>query len=433
MVAEAVPESNGFGTGDTARAGDTLGYARASTNEQNPEAQRARLIEAGAIWVFTDVISGKRFERPGLAELTDHARPGVRLCVIRHPTARAITRNVSTGGLAGRPASCMPRCRPTHGLHGDSAEMMSIANDEKTDTVRVLADGLASMARELEPALKGLRELAACVEPLTRSLETIAAPLVQVLAPVWAKWHAADSLLKRGWVPNHTTPFDLVAECEDDVRLQTSLLAHYTDNWCEVRVRLETRLASYDIDDEAKATFREALDAHEAGFYRSVSRLLFPEFERVFRAALFDGRAGRISYHEFVKKLSGAAANLELTDFLIAGIQDMVLFKYLTEGVRAPGVSGVGSFDGTPEYVPGLAVGVDEANLERAKQSPIPTRHAVAHGLVTYSSRQSSLNAIFIADYVFAVVSRALRRPPNSDENGGQPLVSSNKRGVNHQ
>ena len=70
--------------------------------------------------------------------------------------------------------------------------------------------------------------------------------------------------------------------------------------------------------------------------------------------------------------------------------------------------------------MPGLAVGVDEANVERAKHSPIPTRHAVAHGLVTYSSRQSSLNAIFIADYVFAVVSRALRRPPNSDENDGQ-------------
>ena len=213
---------------------------------------------------------------------------------------------------------------------------MSIANEEKPDsvldTVRVLVNGLASMARELEPALKGLRELAARVEPFTRSLETIATPLVQVLAPVWAKWDAADSLLKRGWVPNHTTPFDLVAECgADDVRLQTSLLAHYTDNWCEVRVQLETRLASYDIDDEAKATFREALDAYEAGFYRSVSRLLFPEFERVFRAALFDGRAGHISYNEFVKKLSGAAANLDLADFLIAGIQDIVLFQYLTE------------------------------------------------------------------------------------------------------
>ena len=83
MVAEAVPESNGFDTVVAARAGDTLGYARVSTSDQNPDAQHVRLIEAGAIRVFTDIISGKRFERPGLTELIEHARPGDRLCVIR--------------------------------------------------------------------------------------------------------------------------------------------------------------------------------------------------------------------------------------------------------------------------------------------------------------------------------------------------------------
>ena len=33
--------------------------------------------------MFTDVISGKTFERPGLAQLVDYARPGDRLCVTR--------------------------------------------------------------------------------------------------------------------------------------------------------------------------------------------------------------------------------------------------------------------------------------------------------------------------------------------------------------
>ena len=167
-------------------------------------------------------------------------------------------------------------------------------------------------------------------------------------------------------------------------------------------------LSSHSVDDEAKETFREALDAHEAGLYRSVSRVLFPEFERIFRAALFDGRAGSIPYSTFVKKLSGEDGNLDLGDFLITGIQDMVLFGYMTEGVGQSNTSNDGSHSATPEYVPGLAVGVDESNVERVRQSPIPTRHAVAHGLVAYSSRQSSLNALFIADYVFAVVSRAL-------------------------
>ena len=79
MPVETVSESNDFGTGDTARAGD----ARVSTNDQNLEGQRVRLIEAGAVRVFVDIVSGKRFERPGLAELIDHARPGDRLCVTR--------------------------------------------------------------------------------------------------------------------------------------------------------------------------------------------------------------------------------------------------------------------------------------------------------------------------------------------------------------
>ena len=81
MSTETIPKTADFGTSAPARSGDILGYARVSTNDQHPEAQNARLIEAGAVRVFTDIISGKRFERPGLAELIDHARPGDRLCV----------------------------------------------------------------------------------------------------------------------------------------------------------------------------------------------------------------------------------------------------------------------------------------------------------------------------------------------------------------
>ena len=145
---------------------------------------------------------------------------------------------------------------------------------------------------------------------------------------------------------------------------------------------------------------------------------MFPEFERLFRVAVFGGRAGHVPYKELLKDLSGEAASLELGDFLISGIQDMVMFKYLTEGVREGGVPVVESRSADPEYAPGLAIGVDESNVDQARRSPIPTRHAVAHGLVAYSSVQSSLNALFIADYVFSVVSRALRRTPDADEGG---------------
>lgn len=292
--------------------------------------------------------------------------------------------------------------------------------DNLLESIQRLAHGVEAIARQVEPVLN---EIATHLEPLFRTM-TAAAPYLLAVRRGFERYDAAEDLLARGWIPNQTTPFDLVAECgEDDSKLQTALLTYYTENWGEVRARLETRLSSYNLDDEAKATFREALDAHEDGLYRSVSRVLFPEFERVFRAVLFEGRAGRTRYNSFVEKLSGEHANLYLEDFLVAGIQDMVLFGYLTEGVKKPGAQTVGSSATTPEYVPGLAIEVDETNIERARQSPIPTRHAVAHGLVAYSSRQSSLNALFIADYVFAVMSRALRKTPDSDTGDGEHQV----------
>ena len=77
------PKTTDKGTAQMARTGDILGYARVSTSEQSTSAQTERLKDAGAIRVFEDVISGKKFERPGLASLIDFARAGDSLCVIR--------------------------------------------------------------------------------------------------------------------------------------------------------------------------------------------------------------------------------------------------------------------------------------------------------------------------------------------------------------
>ena len=65
------------------RTGDVLGYARVSTCGQDAAGQHDRLAEAGAVRVFTDVVSGAAAERPELARLIDHARPGDSLCVTR--------------------------------------------------------------------------------------------------------------------------------------------------------------------------------------------------------------------------------------------------------------------------------------------------------------------------------------------------------------
>ena len=65
------------------RTGDILGYARVSTPDQDLSGQKDRLMQEGAVRVFEDVISGKTFERPGLAMLLDYARPRDTLAVIR--------------------------------------------------------------------------------------------------------------------------------------------------------------------------------------------------------------------------------------------------------------------------------------------------------------------------------------------------------------
>jgi DNA invertase Pin-like site-specific DNA recombinase len=58
-----------------------IGYARVSTTDQNLDLQRDELERAGCERIFTDVASGARADRPGLAEAIAYARAGDRLVV----------------------------------------------------------------------------------------------------------------------------------------------------------------------------------------------------------------------------------------------------------------------------------------------------------------------------------------------------------------
>jgi len=51
-----------------------IGYARVSTEDQHLELQIEALIEAGCKRVFTDKISGRRTQRPGLDDALSHLR-----------------------------------------------------------------------------------------------------------------------------------------------------------------------------------------------------------------------------------------------------------------------------------------------------------------------------------------------------------------------
>lgn len=60
-----------------------LGYARVSTIKHEIETQIQRLKDVGVDKIFSDVISGKRFDRPGLSEMLAFAREGDVVCVVR--------------------------------------------------------------------------------------------------------------------------------------------------------------------------------------------------------------------------------------------------------------------------------------------------------------------------------------------------------------
>lgn len=63
--------------------GHLLGYARVSTLEQDASLQLDALVTAGCYRVFTDTVSGAVQERPQLAAVLDHLRPGDTLVVWR--------------------------------------------------------------------------------------------------------------------------------------------------------------------------------------------------------------------------------------------------------------------------------------------------------------------------------------------------------------
>ncbi len=188
---------------------------------------------------------------------------------------------------------------------------------------------------------------------------------------------------RTGWLPHHTTPFELIGDGITDSELTDLLQRHYRENWPTIDVAFRRRLERLQVDDQAKAAFGEALEAHGAGLYRLVVCSVFPEIERVARAELLDGSLRPISSLTDVRR--AAEERLALSDLQAEGggpvfAQFGRMSRHLYDHVR------------TPEDV--LRVAAD----------PVPNRHAAIHGLVTYERLQNSINALIMAEFMFTVV-----------------------------
>jgi hypothetical protein len=207
----------------------------------------------------------------------------------------------------------------------------------------------------------------------------------------------AATVEKSCWLPHHTTPFDLL-ESEDMEQGQvTDLIAgHYTNEWPAVEQAFLTQLASYDLDEEAKETMREALLAHRQGMFRVAPRLLFPEIERVCSDAFFDGKR-TIS----VPTKKGKQSRLPITRLKevweMVGelpIGDLAAYEYSWQLFRK-----------VEDHLYS-DVGDDETAREKYCADPVPNRHAALHGIICYNTQQTSLNTIIMADFIFHLVSQ---------------------------
>ena len=98
----------------------------------------------------------------------------------------------------------------------------------------------------------------------------------------WALWKASEA---SGWLPYHTVPMEqLFSDADGDMgAIGDRVDAYYRTHAMDIVRDVESEMASYEVDAEAKATLAEALRAHDHRLYRASCRVLLPELERVIR------------------------------------------------------------------------------------------------------------------------------------------------------
>ncbi len=246
-----------------------------------------------------------------------------------------------------------------------------------------VSEAIRQTKRSLGPVLETLNEWSAAAAPILEEVNRNAAVAAEAMArlqPALKEFHERklthDALDKVGWLPHPSVPYRLIEGCGDDLaRLDGRIADYYHTRWIEIRDEMESGLAEYHIDDEARTTFREALAAHEAGLYRCVCRLLFPEIERMI------GAGPRVGSRKMLQQLTDSG---DPTDRECRELFDWVMLQRLR----------------THAYERALT----DDEVARFEQDPVPNRHAAMHGRVAYSTHKHSMNMLILTDYVFRIL-----------------------------
>lgn len=262
-------------------------------------------------------------------------------------------------------------------------EALNFIKNGENEPVVPVAQKLFEASQQLEVTLRPF------VQELTRISQAIAPHIesIRLYAESFERCSKfIDSVGATGWLPYHTVPISYVAECGGNVSLlEQRLSTFYETNWNDIRRDIESRLEAYHIDEEARETFREALSAHEAGFYRCVCQVLFPEIERMInRLPRPSNNQAETTSSKRKKRMHDRLTNRgSLKDFLPREAYGWILFGRLVHHLYEE---------------------VDKKNKKKFQQDFVPNRHASAHGLVSYSTHKHSLNMIIMADYIFQVL-----------------------------
>lgn len=180
------------------------------------------------------------------------------------------------------------------------------------------------------------------------------------------------------WIGHDTMPMELLDGDGTDEQVVEAIVEYYLKNWVSVRKTLLLRLAEYQIDEETKAAYREALDAVPVGLYRLVVPCLVAGIERLVRIEFPELKFGGVNK---LDKLRRMIENMT--------VEGAAMFHLLV-------------YDCLEEH---LYIDVkDDKQMAAIKSNPVPNRHAALHGLLSYNTAASTLNTIFLCDYVFSMI-----------------------------
>lgn len=237
--------------------------------------------------------------------------------------------------------------------------------------IEKLSEYLRENEEELDPSFKALKA----------AMPDIARALKPYLAPMGKQAELVGILDETGWLPFGHAPYLCMEQHGGNAeRIDACMSSYYREHWPEIRTSLEENLKIYHVDDEARAAFGEALSAHEAGLYRCVCRLLFPEIERMLRSRIPNISPDRTGSKRLIQILFETDFSEKISEGRFFGffLLDR-LFRHLYEKV-------------------------DQSNVDDVRKDFLPNRHAAVHGLVAYSDHKHSTNMLVMTDYVFQML-----------------------------